>query len=119
MKNRGLRRLPLSEEHAGRKSHRSFRCSRYEGSPRLEIIKTKISSRAPRLLPLNLAPEEIVFFPLGSIPWSFQVLNLLLLTRYVWHLLPHVLFDKSTVWFPHKKTYLNWIDLNDIYIVYI
>jgi hypothetical protein len=34
-------------------------------------------------------------------------------------LLPHVLFDKSTVWFPHKKTYLNWIDLNDIYIVYI
>ena len=60
-----FKRLPLSEEHAGRKSHRSFRCSRCEGSPRLEIIKTKISSRAPRLLPLNLAPEEIVFFSTG------------------------------------------------------
>ena len=56
-----FKRLPLSEEHAGRKSHRSFRCSRYEGSPRLEIIKTKISSRAPRLLPLNLAPEDFFF----------------------------------------------------------
>ena len=107
-----FKRLPLSEEHAGRKSHRSFRCSRYEGSPRLEIIKTKISSRAPRLLPLNLAPED--FFSTG-IDMSFQVLNLLLLTRYVWHLLPHVLFDKSTVWFPHKKN-ISKLDRSEWYI---